>query len=579
MDKQYLCIDLKSFYASVECVERGLDPMTTNLVVADPERTDKTICLAVSPSLKALGVSGRARVFEIPDSFDYIMAPPRMAKYVERSAEIYSVYLRYFSPDDIHVYSIDEAFMDVSGYLALYGCTARELGERVRQDVLAETGIPAACGIGPNLYLAKLALDITAKHSRDFFGELDADSFKTELWNHESLTDFWRIGRGTEQRLHKLGIHTIGQLALYPHPEKLYDEFGIDAEILIDHAWGYEPVTIADIKAYKPKSRSVTNAQVLGCSYAFDDALLVMKEMADASSLDLVAKRCTAESVTLAVRYERDNSTRHGGAYDPSDPRNYKTDSGGTVRFPEPTSSRDVIVPALVELFEDVVDRTVPVHNIMLNFNGVEPEKTGQLSLFDDVKSVTEERSRQEAILDVKRKFGKNALLKGIDLMPQATQQERNRLLGGHKSGEGVAPYGSVNGGGNGASSYGNGNGGTVCGDGGSEPPLPSFNHAHNENHSASQRREAPSRALSETVQNVSGSEGNRSDNGKGAVPRKAMAQAHAPRLPRPRMPLSQRAKIFIPFDPLKGYQEALRAKEREAEMRMNERIHIEDAP
>ena len=436
MQRQYLCIDLKSFYASVECVERGLDPMTTDLVVADPERTEKTICLAVSPSLKARGVSGRARVFEIPKSFDYIMAPPRMAKYVEYSANIYGVYLRYFSKDDIHVYSIDEAFMDVTGYLPLYGCTARELGERVRQEVLREVGIPAACGIGPNLYLAKLALDITAKHSRDFFGELDADSFREQLWNHEPLTDFWRIGRGTQRRLHALGIHTMGQLALYPHPEKLYDEFGIDAEILIDHAWGYEPVTIADIKAYQPKSRSLTYAQVLGCDYAFDDALLVAKEMADASALDLVSQRNTAESVTLMVRYSKDAHAPRTGQFDPADRRNYTPDANGTARFPVPTNSRDVIVQAVVGLFKQLVDRNCAVHNIMLNFNGVASEETGQLSLFEDAEEKREERSRQEAILDVKRKFGKNALLKGIDLLPQATQRDRNRQLGGHKSGE-----------------------------------------------------------------------------------------------------------------------------------------------
>lgn len=439
MQRQYLCIDLKSFYASVECVERGLDPMTTNLVVADPERTSKTICLAVSPSLKARGVSGRARVFEIPETFDYIMAPPRMAKYVEYSAEIYGIYLRYFSKDDIHVYSIDEAFMDVTGYLPLYGCTARELGERIRAEVLDEVGIPATCGIGPNLYLAKLALDITAKHSPDFFGELDADSFREQLWGHEPLTDFWRIGRGTERRLHKMGIHTMGELALYPHPERLYDEFGIDAEILIDHAWGYEPVTIADIKAYEPKSHSMTNAQVLGCDYAFDDALLVAKEMADASALELVAKRCTADSVTLAVRYSKAPAGNEGaaaGQYDPRDRRNYTPDANGTARFPAPTNSRDAIVAAVVELFGERVDRTRAIHNIMLNFNGVEPEGSAQLSLFAEPEADAEERSRQEAILDVKRKFGKNALLKGIDLLPQATQRDRNRQLGGHKSGE-----------------------------------------------------------------------------------------------------------------------------------------------
>ena len=247
-DRQYLCIDLKSFYASVECVERGLDPMTTRLVVADPERSDKTICLAVSPAMKALGVRNRCRVFEIPPDIDYIMATPRMALYVERSADIYGVYLTYLAPEDIHVYSIDEVFMDVTDYLSLYGCTARELGERIRADVLARTGIPASCGIGPNLYLAKIALDITAKHSPDFFGELDEESYKATLWNHRPLTDFWRIGEGIQRRLALMGIHTMGELAMAPE-EPLYKEFGIDAEILIDHAWGIEPVRMEHIKA------------------------------------------------------------------------------------------------------------------------------------------------------------------------------------------------------------------------------------------------------------------------------------------------------------------------------------------
>ena len=421
-DKQYLCIDLKSFYASVECIERGLDPMAANLVVADPERTEKTICLAVSPSLKARGVSGRARVFEIPESFDYIMAPPRMAKYIEYSANIYAIYLRYFSKDDIHVYSIDEAFMDVTNYLPLYGITARELGERIRAEILDEVGIPATCGLGPNLYLAKLALDITAKHSLDFFGELDEETFRATLWDHQPLTDFWRIGRGTQRRLNELGIRTMGELALYPNLEKLYDVFGIDAEILIDHAWGIEPVTIADIKAYEPQSHSITNAQVLGCPYAFDDALLVVKEMADTACLEMVSKRVVADSVTLSVRFEKDALGRAG-------------DARGTARFIASTNARSVILPELVDLFHEIADPKRNIHHIWLNFNNVVPEENGQLSLFVDEEKTAEERSRQEAILDIKRKFGKNALLKGIDLMPQATQRERNRLIGGHKSG------------------------------------------------------------------------------------------------------------------------------------------------
>lgn len=410
--------------------------MTTRLVVADPERTEKTICLAVSPALKALGISGRARVFEIPAGIDYIMAPPRMRRYIEKSADIYAIYLRYFSKDDMHVYSIDEAFMDVTGYLELYGCTARELGERIRREVLEETGIPAACGLGPNLYLAKVALDITAKHSPGSFGELDEESFKMELWGHRPLTDFWRIGKGTERRLHKLGIHTMGELALYPDPERLYDVFGVDAEVLVDHAWGYEPVGIADIKAYVPKSRSVTNAQVLGTDYAFADALVVLKEMADASSLDLLARRCTAESLTIAVRYGRDASGAGRAWYGASDPRSYAEDARGTVRFPSATNSRETILSSAERLFRQVVDPSRTVHNIMLNFNGVEPEDQAQPTLFDAADDTDEERARQQAILDVKRKFGNNALLKGIDLLPQATQRDRNRQIGGHKSGE-----------------------------------------------------------------------------------------------------------------------------------------------
>jgi DNA polymerase V len=424
VDKQYLCIDLKSFYASVECVDRGLDPMTAKLVVADPERTDKTICLAVSPALKALGIPGRARVFEIPKGIDYIMAPPRMARYVEASAEVYAIYLRFFSKDDIHVYSIDEAFFDVTNYLSFYGCTARELGERIRQTVLDELGIPATCGLGPNLYLAKIALDITAKHSPTFFGELDVESYRATLWNHTPLTDFWRIGRGTERRLHELGIRTMGELALYPDLEVLYKVFGIDAEILFDHAWGLEPCTIADIKAYEPRAHSIVNAQVLGTGYPFEDALLIAKEMCDTSCLEMVKRGVAAESMTMHVRYDHNVIDGAGGH--------------GTARFGEPTNARSVIMPRTVGLFERIVDREAPIHGIMLGFNNIMPEEEGsaQLSLFADEEASAEERSRQEAILDVQSKFGKNALLKGIDLMPQATQQERNRQIGGHKSGE-----------------------------------------------------------------------------------------------------------------------------------------------
>ena len=427
MGREYLCIDLKSFYASVECVERGLDPLTTDLVVADPTRTDKTICLAVSPSLKAKGVRNRCRVFEIPKHLDYIMAPPRMKHYIDASANIYAIYLKYLSKNDIHVYSIDEAFMDVTHYLDYYRCTTRELGERIRRDILETTGIPATCGMGPNLYLAKVALDITAKHSADFFGALDEESYRTQLWGHQPLTDFWRIGHGTERRLRELGIHTMGELALYPDQELLYQTFGIDAEILIDHAWGLEPVTIADIKAYRPQAHSLGNAQVLGCGYPFEDALLVAKEMTDQICLELVEKELDAESITLSVGYEKVNGTIPPHAH-------------GTARLPGRTNSRAVILDAVSSLFAQIVSPSLTVRRLWVVANNTQPEGEGQLSLFSPAASspeaAEEEHTRQQTILDIKRKFGKNALLKGIDLMPAATQRERNAQIGGHKSGE-----------------------------------------------------------------------------------------------------------------------------------------------
>ena len=437
-DRQYLCIDLKSFYASVECVERGLDPMTTRLVVADPERSDKTICLAVSPAMKALGVRNRCRVFEIPPDIDYIMATPRMALYVERSADIYGVYLTYLAPEDIHVYSIDEVFMDVTDYLSLYGCTARELGERIRADVLARTGIPASCGIGPNLYLAKIALDITAKHSPDFFGELDEESYKATLWNHRPLTDFWRIGEGIQRRLALMGIHTMGELAMAPE-EPLYKEFGIDAEILIDHAWGIEPVRMEHIKAYRSESHSLSSGQVLMRDYNYSDALTVAKEMADGVALDLVRQGKLAASISIWVGYAMTAEMRAAAREEGGMRAWYRSipSSGGTKRFPSPTNSREAIYRAVVELFETDVDRDTPIRRMTVNAGGVVDEGASgiQLDLFADGERLDSEHRRQEAVAAVKARFGNNAVLKGIDLLPEATGRERNRQIGGHKSG------------------------------------------------------------------------------------------------------------------------------------------------
>ncbi|MDD7585047.1 MAG: DNA repair protein [Coriobacteriaceae bacterium] len=437
--RQYLCVDLKSFYASVECVERGLDPLAARLVVADPSRTEKTICLAVSPAMKALGVRNRCRAFEIPQAIDYVMVPPRMALYMERSCDVYAVYLRWIAPEDIHVYSIDEAFMDITGYLGLYGCTARELGERIREDVARTTGIPATCGLGTNLYLAKVALDITAKHSGDFFGELDEQTYRATLWNHRPITDFWRVGPGISERLAAMGIHTMGQVATYP-AEPLYREFGVDAEILIDHAWGVEPVTMADIKAYRPGSHSVSTAQVLGRNRDFAGARIIAREMADALALDLVEQRLVASGVSLYVGYDLSSEER-AGIRDRSDPRAWSragASAGGGERLLVPTSSREQILAAATRVFDASVDRSRPVHRLGLTATGVLPEGAPgvQGSLFATPEADARERRRQEAVSAVRHKFGKNSLLKGVDLLPEATARERNLQIGGHRSGE-----------------------------------------------------------------------------------------------------------------------------------------------
>jgi DNA polymerase V len=436
-EKQYLCIDLKSFYASVECVDRSLDPLTTDLVVADASRTEKTICLAVSPSLKAKGVRNRCRVFEIPKTLTYEMAPPRMARYIEVSAEIYSIYLRWMSKDDIHVYSIDEAFFDVTPYLSLYGMSARELGERIRADVVERTGIPATCGVGPNLYLAKVALDITAKHSPDFFGELTEQSYRETLWNHRPITDFWRVGPGTARRLANMGIHTMGQLALAP-VDPIFDALGIDAEILIDHAWGVEPVGMKEIKAYKPQTHCLTNAQVLGCDYSFEDARTVIKEMVDAVSLELVQRQKAATSVVVWVSYgltrEERRAMRESGNVHywggPSD--------GGSRRFLSPTSSRREIMDAAMAIYDAQVSRERMVHRLNVTLDGVvDAGSSGvQLDLFSDQAELEREHRRQVAVNAVKERFGKNAMLKAIDLLPNATARERNAQIGGHRSGK-----------------------------------------------------------------------------------------------------------------------------------------------
>ncbi len=420
-NRTYICIDLKSFYASVECVDRGLDPMTANLVVADPERSEKTICLAITPAMKALGIPNRCRVFQIPAHVKYIMATPRMQHYIDVSADIYAVYLKYIAKEDIHVYSIDEVFMDVTDYLKMYRMDAKELGNTIMNDVLKTTGITASCGIGSNLYLAKIAMDITAKRAEDHIGILDEERYKKTLWNHRPLTDFWRIGPGIEKRLQQYGMYTMGDVA-HMEEKLLYKVFGVDAELLIDHAWGRESTTIADIKNYKPSTNCLTSGQVLGCEYEYEKAKLVAKEMADMLCLDLVDKGLVTKSITLYVGYANSQNL-------PA--------SKGTVSLVTETSSARVILPEVEKMFERIVTyKWALVHRINLSFNNVVEEVYMQYDMFADPAEREKERSIQKAVLGIKKKFGKNAILKGMNLEEGATARERNHQIGGHKSGE-----------------------------------------------------------------------------------------------------------------------------------------------
>lgn len=418
-ERTYMCIDLKSFYASVECVQRGWDPMTTNLVVADLERTEKTICLAVSPAMKALGVPGRCRVFEIPKNIKYFAAPPRMQLYIDCSAEIYAIYLRYIAKEDIHVYSIDEVFMDVTEYLPMYRMTARELGKTIMNDILKSTGVTATCGIGTNLYLAKVALDITAKHVEDHIGELTEESYCQTLWNHKPLTDFWRIGRGLSQRLQNVGIYTMGDLA-HADEDMLYRMFGVDAELMIDHARGRETTLMKDIKAYKSKTNSISSGQVLGCDADYETGKLLVKEMVDLLCLELVDKGLVTDSLTLYVGYNN--------RYD-------QKAANGTAAIPVTTSSARKITESAVQLYERITDRHTPIHRLNLTFNNVVDEIYQQYDLFTDPAELEKEHRLQQAMLDIKDKYGKNAILKGMNLEQGATTMERNRQIGGHKSG------------------------------------------------------------------------------------------------------------------------------------------------
>lgn len=433
----YICIDLKSFYASVECVERGLDPMTTNLVVADPTRTDKTICLAVSPSMKAMGVKNRCRVFEIPKNIRYIMAPPRMQLYIDYAATIYGIYLRYICPDDIHVYSIDEVFIDATGYMRRMNMNADELARFLLGRIREELGIYATCGIGTNMYLAKIALDITAKHSPDFIGYLDEETYIASLWDHRPLSDFWMIGSRTMDRLAKYGIHTMRDIA-HADEDFLYGLFGKDTELLIDHAWGRESCTIADIKAYVRKNHSISSGQVLPCDYSFEKAEIIVREMSELICQDLLKKRLVTRSVTVSVGYRTGSTFGHDSELT-TDRHTGKIGikhTVGTASFETPTNSDLVIVPALMDAYRATAHRDVPIRRLNISCNEVlEDEGIRQTSLFDEEMTEPAEHKRLRGeILGLQKKFGKNAVIKASDLQEGATLIERNRQIGGHKA-------------------------------------------------------------------------------------------------------------------------------------------------
>lgn len=478
MNRNYISIDLKSFYASVECMERGLDPLTTNLVVADASRTEKTICLAVSPSLKAYGIPGRARLFEVVQKVkkgvDYIVAPPRMALYIDYSTRIYNIYLKYLAPEDIHVYSIDEVFMDVTDYLNTYKLSARQLAEKMILDVLKNTGITASAGIGSNLYLCKVAMDIQAKHiAADKNGvriaELDEMSYRRLLWSHSPISDFWRVGKGYAKKLEVHGLFTMGDIARcsigkandYYNEDLLYKLFGINAELLIDHAWGWEPCSISQIKAYKPKSNSLGSGQVLHCPYPFHKAKLIVREMVDLLVLDLVDKKLVTDQLSLTVGYDIENLTNpdikkqyRGAVTIDNYGRSIPKAAHGTANLGRQTSSAMLIMDGAMDLFGRIVDKNLLIRRINIAANRVAGEEEvqdiqrdnnfKQLNIFTDCQAEREikeeeearlerERKVQETLLEIKKKYGKNAVIKGMNLEEGATTIDRNKQIGGHK--------------------------------------------------------------------------------------------------------------------------------------------------
>jgi len=417
--KMFCCIDLKSFFASVECVERGLDPFKTNLVVADPDRSRGTVCLAITPALKDKGIKNRCRIYEIPNHIDYIVAKPRMKLYMQKSAEIYSVYLKYIAPEDIHVYSVDECFIDLSDYIKLYGKKGEEICQMLIDEVYKQTGIRAAAGMGTNMFLAKVALDITAKSSKDFKGFLDQKTFRETIWHHRPITDVWNIGRGTAKRLERMGIYDLYGVTLCPE-ELLYKEFGVNAELLIDHAYGIEPCTIKDIQGYKSKSTSISRGQILFEDYTFDMARIILREMVDQIVLELIDKECVIDGISLHIAYaDRDLKP-----------------ASTTIKIGECTNSFKKIMEHFERCYDKIVDKNLKIRKVSVGLNNLMPECYATYDMFTDFDAERKENALQKTVIDIKKRYGKNALMKGTSYQQGATARERNRMVGGHLSGE-----------------------------------------------------------------------------------------------------------------------------------------------
>lgn len=413
--KIYFVIDMKTFFASVECAERNLNPFETNLVVADEKRSKGTVCLAITPKMKALGIRNRCRLYEIPQNIDFIIAKPRMKKYIEYAANIYEIYLQYIDKNDIHIYSIDECFIDATSYIKFYKTTPKAFAQKLMNEIKEKLKIPSTCGIGTNMFLAKIALDLTAKKTKDGIGFLDETKFRKELWTHRPITDFWQISTGIANRLERYGIYDMKGITEIQE-DFLYKEFGVNAELLIDHAFGKETCEISDIKKYKSKSKSFGSSQILPCNYSYIDSIIILKEMLQNGCYDLVKNGYVAQGLYISIGYgdSKQNETH------------------GTIKLGALTNLYSIVEEKALLLFDKIVNKEIPIRKIGFTFTNLLPEENESYDLLTDLRKVKKEKNLTKSVISIQNKFGKNSLLKGIDLNEKATQKERNNMIGGH---------------------------------------------------------------------------------------------------------------------------------------------------